>query len=238
MSETPDAGFPDPGLVEQQISYYRARAPEYDEWFFRRGTYDRGEEWNRTWFSAIEHVRGELSRFHPAGDVLELACGTGLWTEQLARYADHITAVDASPEVLKLNQERLRDDRVRYVQADLFEWRPGALYDAVFFGFWLSHVPPERFEAFWDLVRYALKPGGRVFFVDSLHPERPSEWDRYRNAPGDHVTIRKLDDGREFRIVKVFYDPKELSSRLRDLGWNIRVRTSGDRVLYGFGTAS
>ena len=162
---------PDPDIVGQQISYYRARALEYDEWFFRQGRHDRGEEWNRAWFFEVEDVREDLSRFRPAGEVLELACGTGLWTAQLARYADHITAVDASPEVLKLNRDRLQDDKVRYVRADLFEWRPDATYDVVFFGFWLSHVTPERFGAFWDTVRSVLKPGGRVFFVDSLRTE-------------------------------------------------------------------
>ena len=232
MSEPPEAA--DAGLVEQQIFYYRARAPEYDEWFFRQGRHDRGDEWNRAWFSEVEVIREELSRFRPAGEVLELACGTGLWTEQLARHADHITAVDASPEVLEINRDRLRDDRVRYVRADLFDWRPDAAYDAMFFGFWLSHVPPERFEAFWDLVRSALKPGGRVFFVDSLRAETPAEKER-RSVPGDHMTLRKLNDGREFQIVKVFYDPEELSSRLRNLGWDIKVRATDNHLLYGFG---
>jgi len=233
VSEPPEAA--NAGLVEQQISYYRARAPEYDEWFFRHGRHDRGDEWNRSWFSEVKEVREELARFHPAGEVLELACGTGLWTEQLARCADHITAVDASPEVLKLNRDRLRDERVRYVRADLFGWRPGTAYDAVFFGFWLSHVPPERFEAFWQLVRSALKPGGRVFFVDSLRIETPAEKERRRNVPGDHLTVRKLNDGREFRIVKIFHDPEDLSERLRGLRWNIRVRATENHLLYGMG---
>lgn len=230
MSEPPDAG-----PIEQQISYYRARAPEYDEWFFRQGRHDRGAEWNHTWFSEVEEVRDELARFRPAGDVLELACGTGLWTEQLARYAGHITAVDASPEVLELNRDRLRDDRVRYVRTDLFDWRPGAAYDAVFFGFWLSHVPPERFDDFWDLVRSALKPGGRVFFVDSLRVETPAERE-HSSEPDGHTTLRRLSDGREFQIVKIFYDPDELSSRLRDMGWDIQVRTTENHILYGAGT--
>ena len=230
MSEPPDETA-DAGLVEQQISYYRARAPEYDEWFLRQGRHDRGEEWNRAWFSEVEEVCEELSRFRPVGKILELACGTGLWTEQLARYADHITAVDASPEVLKLNQERLGDDQIRYVQADLFEWKPDALYDAAFFGFWLSHVPPDRFTAFWDLVRSALKPGGRVFFVDSLSLESVSSKNHHSE---DQTSLRQLNDGREFRIYKVFYEPDELSSRLRVFGWNVRVRTT-EHILYGFG---
>ena len=225
-------------LLEGQLAYYRARAEEYDDWFLRRRRHDRGPEWNRRWFSELEDIRQELGRFGPAGRVLELACGTGLWTVDLARHATSMTAVDASPEVLEINRARLREagheTAVRYVEADLFDWRPDAAYDAVFFGFWLSHVPPERFEAFWELVRSALWPGGRAFFVDSPGPETPDEKERRSRDPQGHTTIRRLDDGRKFRIVKVFYDPAALEARLADLGWNVSVHTT-EHLLYGYG---
>jgi demethylmenaquinone methyltransferase/2-methoxy-6-polyprenyl-1,4-benzoquinol methylase len=230
----------DEGLLEGQLAYYRARAGEYDEWFLRTGRYDRGPEWNRRWFSELEQVRRELEEFGPAGEVLELACGTGLWTVELARHAAGITAVDASPEVLGINRSRLREARpetpVRYVLADLFDWSPEEnAYDAVFFGFWLSHVPPERFAAFWELIRSALRPGGRVFFVDSLGPEAPEEKRRQGWTPQDHTMLRQLNDGREFRIVKVFYDPTDLEARLAGMGWRFSVRTTENSLLYGFG---
>jgi ubiquinone/menaquinone biosynthesis C-methylase UbiE len=82
-------------LLHEQIAYYRARASEYDEWFLRTGRYDRGEEQNSRWFAEVAEVAAALDAFRPAGRVLELAAGTGLWTERLARYADHITALDA-----------------------------------------------------------------------------------------------------------------------------------------------
>ncbi len=187
------------------MSYYRSRAGEYDEWFLRQGRYDCGPEQNRLWRSEVEEVRGELRRFEPAGDMLELACGTGWWTGELARHADHITAVDASPEVLEINREKLADERANYLQADLFTWRPDALYDVVFFSFWLSQVPPEKFSEFWSVVRDSLRPGGRVFFIDSLRPEKPAVKER---PLGDPTTVRQLNDGREFRIFKTFYDPE------------------------------
>ena len=105
----------------------------------------------------------------------------------------------------------------------------------VFFGFWLSHVPPERFAAFWDLVRATLRPGGRAFFVDSLRTETWAEKGSAGRAPRDHTTLRRLNDGREFRIVKVFYDPVELEARLADMGWRLSVRTTDKHLIYGFG---
>jgi demethylmenaquinone methyltransferase/2-methoxy-6-polyprenyl-1,4-benzoquinol methylase len=224
----------DDGLLEGQLGYYRARAEEYDEWFLRTGRYDRGSEWNRRWFLELERVRQELDRFGPAGRVLELACGTGLWTVELARHTASITAIDASPEVLDINRTRLQEARpeipVRYVRANLFDWRPDDAYDVVFFGFWLSHVPPGRFAAFWDL--------GRAFFVDSLGPEAPAEKRRLGWTPGDHTMLRRLNDGREFRIVKIFYDPSGLEARLADMGWRFAVRTTDRHLLYGFGEFS
>jgi 2-polyprenyl-3-methyl-5-hydroxy-6-metoxy-1,4-benzoquinol methylase len=229
----------DDGLLEGQLAYYRARAREYDEWFLRTGPYDRGPDWNRRWFLELERVRQELAWFEPKGSVLEFACGTGLWTVELARHAAGITAVDASPEVLDINRARLHVARteipIRYVRADLFDWRPDDAYDVVFFGFWLSHVPPGRFAAFWDLVRSALRPGGRAFFIDSLRTETWAENESAGRARRGHTTLRRLNDGREFRIVKVFYDPTDLEARLADMGWRFSVRTTDKHLLYGFG---
>jgi SAM-dependent methyltransferase len=226
-------------LLEGQLAYYRARAAEYDEWFLRKGQYDRGPEKNRRWFSELAQVRRELDRFGPTGEVLELACGTGLWTVELARRAAGITAVDASPEVLDINRARLQEagsgTPVSYVLADLFDWSPEKAYDVVFLGFWLSHVPPGRFAAFWELVKSALRPGGRAFFVDSLRAETLAEKERLGRDPRGHTTLRRLNDGREFRIVKIFYDPADLEARLANMGWRFTVRTTENHLLYGFG---
>ena len=111
-------------LLQEQIVYYQARAGEYDEWFLRQGRYDRGPDLNARWFAEVGQVRATLERFRPAGRVLELACGTGLWTQVLAGYPTSLTAVDASAEVLALNQARLPLGRVRYLQVDLFHWQP------------------------------------------------------------------------------------------------------------------
>jgi trans-aconitate methyltransferase len=64
---------------------------------------------------------------------------------------------------------RVGRQRVRFIQADLFTWRPDRRYDVVFIGFWLSHLPGERFESFWSLVADCLKPDGRVFFADDAY---------------------------------------------------------------------
>ena len=90
--------------------------------------------------------------------VLELACGTGLFTRHLAPRVAAVTAVDASPEVIAINRARVAVAERRYVQADLFAFEPDTRYDCVFMSFWLSHVPHARFDAFWAMVRARWRP--------------------------------------------------------------------------------
>lgn len=221
--------------LRQQLDYYRARAGEYDQWWFRQGRCDRGEALNAQWFAETAQISTALAAFHPAGRVLELACGTGIWSEQLLPFASHLTALDGSPEVLAVNAGRLRSPQVRYIEADIFQWQPAERYDFVFFGFWLSHVPPERFVPFWQLVRSCLAPGGRVFFLDSRHEHTSTAIDHRLPAPEATVLTRKLNDGREFQIYKVFYEPVELARRLDDLGWRFDIRQTDHYFIYGSG---
>ena len=219
-------------LLDQQVAYYRARAPEYDEWFLRENRYDHGPEHRREWFRDIEEIRTALRSTVRDAKVLELACGTGLWTECLAEQNSHILAMDASPEVIAINRERVRSANVAYQLADIFSWAPSETFDVVFFAFWLSHVPASRFDAFWSMVQAALRPGGQAFFIDSVLETTSSARD---HGPVDRsgVVHRKLNDGREFDVVKVFYEPGELERRLVDLGWRGWVRPTTKFFLYG-----
>jgi SAM-dependent methyltransferase len=221
---------PDPDeLLEEQVAYYRARAPEYDHWWVRQGQFDYGPEFNEAWQEEVAQLQAVLAAFRPEGDVLELAAGTGNWTRELAGYADKVTAVDVSPETLAINLEKVAGTPadVEYVVADVFDWRPDRRYDVVFFSFWLSHVPAGRFDEFWGLVDEALAPEGRVFLIDNAVPRTA------RDHPG--VSERTLADGREYRIVKVYYEPEELEAKLAAIGWDVRAATTGPAFIYAEG---
>lgn len=178
---------------------------------------------------------GELARalevFRPTGRVLELACGPGVWTGQLLRHATEVTAVDASPEMLAAAAARADSDRVRFVRADLFDWVPDRRYDVVFFGFWLSHVPPERFDAFWSLVAACLAEDGRVFFADDAY-RTPDE---LVHGPSSSTIRRRLADGTSYELVKVPYQPADLEERLRRTGWDITVTATSGPFYWGAG---
>ncbi len=219
-------------LLEQQ-EFYRHRALEYDDWWLGRGRYDRDPESRRRWQSELPEVEAALESFGEAGTVLELAGGTGWWTARLARTAGSLTVVDSSAETLELNRSRVRRDDVRYVTADLFEWAPDRSYDVVFFSFWLSHVPLSRFEEFWSLVRSCLAPGGRCFLVDNLRGTI-SRRDPYVIQESDEVQRRRLEDGSEYRVVKLYWEPEALERRLGGLGWRASVLRTAHLFVYGW----
>jgi len=221
--------------LAEQVAYYRARAPEYDQWWLRQGRYDRGPELNAAWFAEGAQVVAALEAFQPCGSILEIACGTGIWTQRLLPFATTLTALDASPEVLALNAARLRSNRVRYVTANVFQWRPEEKFDTIFFGFWLSHVPPERFEVFWELTQACLAPDGRVFFVDSRPDPVSTAKDHSPSDPAGVTIRRRLNNGREFEIFKIFYEPAQLAVQLRGFGWNFEVRQTPRYFLHAAG---
>jgi 2-polyprenyl-3-methyl-5-hydroxy-6-metoxy-1,4-benzoquinol methylase len=138
--------------------------------------------------------------------------------------------------MLAINRAKVRSERVSYVQADLFTWRPERGYDAVFFGFWLPHVPLERLDAFLAAVAGMLHPGGKLFFVDSRREPSSTAANHQLPEPGSQMMTRILNDGRAFGIVKNFYDPDNLASRCLSAGLEVRVHETATYFLYGYGT--
>jgi SAM-dependent methyltransferase len=227
-------------LLAEQVAYYRARASEYDDWWERRRGYDLGEQVTRAWQADAALLRDALDRFAPRGQVLELAAGTGIWTGELLRHADGVLAVDASPEVLAINQAKHAGRPVDYVVADLFSWAPPRHFDVVCFAFWLSHVPAARWARFWALVDQALAPGGRVWFCDNAHPDHAATHgprayrDRVdRPEPAGERRQRRLQDGRAFQIVKRYWHRLELETELSTTGWHAEVRTTPWAFIFG-----
>lgn len=227
--------MPDDVALKEQLDYYRARAQEYDQWWLREGRYDRGLEANEQWFSESSELATVLEVFQPSGRVLELACGTGIWSEKLLPFSLSLTVVDGSREMLELAKHRLCSPKIRYVEANIFDWEPAETFDTVFFSFWLSHVPPEKFDEFWELVDRCLAPRGRFFFVDSRHEPTSTAEDQPLPGPEAVTMRRRLNDGREFQVYKIFYERPELEKRLDELGWNIDVHTTERYFLYGQG---
>lgn len=213
-----DAQVTDEVLAEQ-IAYYRRRAGEYDVTAYGGDV-----------AAARAFIARLVAEMRPAGSVLEIACGTGLWTQALASWADTVTAVDAAPETVAIARDRVQSANVSFEVADVFSWRSATRFDVIFFSAWLSHVPASRFGRFWQSLRGLLAGGGRVLFIDEHVDERGKE---AYVAGQEELVERRLADGSTFRVIKNFVEPEELELRLRRMGWDCVIRRVSSRWVYG-----
>ncbi len=196
-------------LLAEQIRYYRARAPEYDA--TARPDDDPYDD-------VFARAVADLRALGPVGSAIELGAGTGQYTAVLASVAEAVVAVDSSPEALELLRLKVAAPNIATVAADAFDWRPETPADLVVFGALLSHIPSDRFDAFWAAIDAMLAPDGRVFVLDEA---AHGLWSEEVTAQ-DEVVMRTLLDGRRFRIVKVLWDPEALARRLEGSGWRAR----------------
>jgi ubiquinone/menaquinone biosynthesis C-methylase UbiE len=212
-------------------AYYAARASEYDDWYLRRGRHSRGPIADMAWQADLDTATMWLDGLPLSGEIVELAAGTGWWSPLLAQKGE-LSLYDINEEPLDRARDRLLAHGLRAHIHVRDAWEePDREVDAVFTGFWLSHVPRDRLAAFLALVRRWLKPTGTFAFIDE--------------APGPDYTpivddrqVRQLEDGREFVIPKVYYTPAELESALREAGFDaVQVTTTSRSFVLGKATA-
>ncbi len=216
----------------EMLAYYEARAPEYDDWYLRRGRYERGPVHDAAWNAELDMAGRWLDALPIGGEIVELAAGTGWWSPLLASKGE-LSLYDAAPAPLERARERLVAHQLRAHLHVRDAWsEPDRAVDAVFTGFWLSHVPRARLDEFLGLVRRWLKPGGTFAFIDSLFDPQSSAADH--PTPADDTSVRRLDDGREFTIVKVYYEPGEIQEALVHASFEVAtVSTTGRYFLLG-----
>ena len=233
----PAAAPPSGELADEMRAYYEARAPEYDDWYLRRGRYSRGPVHDAAWNAELDVAGRWLDALPFGGEIVELAAGTGWWSPLLASKGT-LSLYDASEAPLERARERLVAHGLRAHLHVRDAWaEPDREVDGLFCGFWLSHVAADRLPAFLALARRWLRPGGRFAAIDSLPDPQSGASD---NPPpeGDGTAVRRLADGREFRIVKVFHPPGALAAALEAAGFlEVDVTTSGRFFLLASATA-
>jgi SAM-dependent methyltransferase len=215
-------------ILREQRDYYAARAAEYDDSYQRTGTHDGGPDANASWRADLARLASAFEKVPLGGDIVELAAGTGFWTERLVTRARSLHAIDGSAETLAVNRQRLgaAAERVSYQVADLFEWHPPRRWDSCVFGFWICKVPDERVATFLNTVAASLRQDGVVCFIDKAAVSEPAT----------ELEERTLNDGRRFTIIDHPRSPARFVEMFAAAGLNVRVETFGDRFCLGHGT--
>lgn len=187
------------------LRYYARRLPEYDEIYARP---ERQEDLRSLRSLVEERLRGRR--------VLEIACGTGYWTEVLAGVASSVLATDASAEVLDAARRRTGwPAEVRFAVADAFQLEVVAgEFDALFAGFLWSHIARSRLAALLRNAGGRVLDGGRLVFADNRYVEGSSTPLSRRGEEGNTYQIRRLASGEEFEVLKNFPEDAELRARV------------------------
>jgi SAM-dependent methyltransferase len=221
------AAEPDP-IEREMVAYYEARAPEYDDWYLRRGRYAHGPIHDTAWNAELDAAGRWLDGLPMSGRIVELAAGTGWWSPLLAEKGE-LWLTDANEAPLARARDRLLAHGLRahlHVR-DAWAEPEGDPAGGLFAGFWLSHVERRRTREFLALAGRWLTPGGVIAFIDSL-PDPTSGAADHDPVATDDRSVRRLADGREFTVVKVYRSPAEIAAALTDAGFvDVDVTTSG-----------
>ncbi len=188
-------------MSSEMKDYYAARAKEYDKIYAkpeRQQDLRAIEQWLPTRLAQCE--------------VLEVAAGTGYWTQFIAPVTARMVSLDASKETLAIAKTRSGCASVEWVVGDAYDMPlAGQKFDAVFAGFWFSHIPREKLPQYLSYLNQFLKPGARVIFLDNLYVEGNSTPLSDRDAVGNTYQTRPLADGSTHRVLKNYPTELELS---------------------------
>jgi len=189
-------------------AYYAARAEEYD------AVYRKSERQ-----SDLRAIEAWLPARFAGAQVLEIACGTGYWTQFIAPVARSVWGLDAVPETLRMARARGLGAHVHWVEGDAYA-PPTAVpaFDAAFAGFWFSHVPLARRVEFLARLHASLAPGARAVLLDNRFVAGSSTPLCDTDDQGDTWQLRPLRDGSVHRILKNFPDAEALHAAVRAAG--------------------
>lgn len=189
--------------MDETTRYYAERAAEYDRVYS-----------HPAWARDLPKLGERIATLFPGRRVFEVACGTGYWTERVARVAARVHAEDVNPETLALARRR------RYAPAAVTLARHDAYvpgiggFDGGLAALWLSHVDFARMDEFLAAFHSRLERGAMVLMFDERDtPDRRAPASRVDEA-GNRYEQRRLAAGGEFEIVKNFFDGDGLARRL------------------------
>lgn len=197
------------------VDYYAQRAQEYER------IYHKPERQ-----ADLAALRPLLEQTFSGKRVLELACGTGYWTECLARSAASVLATDINEEVLQVARaKKLHPGRVTFAKLDAYHLPEFVeRFNGGLAGFWWSHIPRAELRAFLARVHRVFTADATVLFLDNAYVEGSSTPIARTDAVGNTYQLRKLDDGSTHEVLKNFPNESELRTTLQGLGTNVQVR--------------
>ncbi len=200
----------------QLEQYYSRRAREYEQIYFKP---ERQHE--------LEWLRERIPGLFAGRTVLEVACGTGYWTQFIARSAKKVHACDINEPVLEIAREKpIARGKAEFFKGDAItlEAVPRGC-NAAFAGFWWSHVKKSGIAQFVSNLAGVLEPGSLVGILDNQYAEGSSTPISRRDGEGNTYQMRKLASGEEYEVLKNFPTADELREAVRPVAREAHLET-------------
>ncbi len=195
-------------------TYYAERAREYDR------VYDKPERQ-----SDLRQIEALLPPVFAGRDVLEVATGTGYWTQFYADGAASVTATDVNDEVLDVARQRRPWPTAEFRLANAFELgHLDGSFDAAFAGFLWSHLLLTQLPTFVEHLTAQLTPRSPVLFIDNRYVEGSNHPVTRTDTDGNTFQQRRLSDGTEWEVLKNFPSPDEVRATLEPHLMDIETR--------------
>lgn len=193
--------------------YYARRAGEYE------GIYHKPERQHD-----LRLLESRIAEIFAGRIVLEIACGTGYWTQFASRNALSITATDINPEVIAIAKTKTYDVAPQFLIADAYTPQDiTGNFDALLSAFWWSHVPKQQLAEFFGNLHKRLPPGSLIVFMDNRNVEGSSTPLAFTDESGNTFQDRPLKDGTTHRVLKNFPDSEEITNALTRYATDIQV---------------
>ena len=184
-------------------SYYAKRAREYEQ------IYEKPERQHE-----LAWLRERIPKLYKGRTVLEVACGTGYWTQYLAPAAHRVYACDINEPVLEIAREKgIAGATFFKADAISLEGVPTGC-NAAFAGFWWSHVKKSGLRQFVANLAGKVEPGAVVAILDNAWAPGSSTPISRTDAEGNTYQMRKLASGEQVEVLKNFPTPGELTEAI------------------------
>lgn len=173
----------------------------------------------------LAKVRERIAALVHGQAVLELACGTGYWTEVIAASAERVLATDILDEMIaRAGRRRLPEGKVAFRRVDGLDL-PGDLgtFSCVFIGFWWSHLKRDEQDDLLVQLRARLGPNVTLILLDDVYVEGSSTTVARTDAQGNTYEIVTAPDGERFELPKNYPADSALRKRLGGEVREIRI---------------
>ncbi len=180
--------------------YYKLRSPYYDRVY----TYPERQNDLRFLESYIPERFTDMK-------VLEVASGTGYWTQFISRKAGSILCTDLVAEPLEQIKQRDLQCPVAIRTQDAYKLSQiGREFEGIFSALWISHIPKQKLKDFFSQLHQCAQDQCTIILLDNSKAQCKqlpvTSTDEFGNSYQDRI----LDDGSVHVVLKNFPEKDEL----------------------------